>query len=116
MLVARVVARRVGVPDSPGQDAAAAIAEQVGDGSMLLVLTVATSLLLRRAGDREPPADRLRGLRMGPARAVDVGAEDRRRRDLSGLAFLHREPGDGRPCDGENQRVLHTRTSQILRR
>src|SRR5215467_11799196 len=37
-IVAQVVARRVGVPDSPGQDATAAIAEQVGDRSMLIVL------------------------------------------------------------------------------
>src|SRR6266487_3146562 len=37
-IVARVVARRVGVPDSPGQDATAAIAEHVGDGSVLIVL------------------------------------------------------------------------------
>ncbi len=37
-IVARVVARRVGVPDSPGQDATAAIVEQVADGSMLIVL------------------------------------------------------------------------------
>ena len=37
-IVARVVARRVGVPDSPGQDATAAIAEHLGDGSMLIVL------------------------------------------------------------------------------
>jgi predicted ATPase len=37
-IVAQVIARRVGVPDCPGQDAAAAIAEQVGDRSMLIVL------------------------------------------------------------------------------
>jgi predicted ATPase/DNA-binding SARP family transcriptional activator len=37
-IVARVVARRIGVPDSPGQDAAAAIVEHVGDRSMLIVL------------------------------------------------------------------------------
>src|SRR6266704_268212 len=37
-IVARVVAGRLGVPDSPGQDAVAAIAEQVGDRSMLIVL------------------------------------------------------------------------------
>jgi predicted ATPase/DNA-binding SARP family transcriptional activator len=37
-IVAQVVARWVGVPDSPGQDATAAIAEQVGDRSMLIVL------------------------------------------------------------------------------
>jgi predicted ATPase/DNA-binding SARP family transcriptional activator len=37
-IVAQVVARRVGVPDCPGQDAAAAIAEHVGDRSMLIVL------------------------------------------------------------------------------
>ena len=37
-IVAQVVARRVGVPDCPGQDAATAIAEQVGDRSMLIVL------------------------------------------------------------------------------
>src|SRR5205823_15051311 len=37
-IVARVVARQLGVPDSPGQDAAAAIAEHVGDRSMLIVL------------------------------------------------------------------------------
>ena len=37
-IVARVVAVRLGVPDSPGQDAAAAIAEHVGDRSMLIVL------------------------------------------------------------------------------
>ena len=37
-IVAQVVARRIGVPDCPGQDAAAAIAEYVGDRSMLIVL------------------------------------------------------------------------------
>ena len=37
-IVARVVAHRLGVPDSPGHDAAAAIAEYVGDRSMLIVL------------------------------------------------------------------------------
>jgi predicted ATPase/DNA-binding SARP family transcriptional activator len=37
-IVAEVVARRLGVPDSPGQDAAAAIADHVGDWSMLIVL------------------------------------------------------------------------------
>jgi predicted ATPase/DNA-binding SARP family transcriptional activator len=37
-IVAQVVARRLGVPDCPGQDAAAAIAEHVGDRSMLIVL------------------------------------------------------------------------------
>src|SRR6266536_3123011 len=37
-IVAGVVARRVGVPDCPGQDAVAAIAEHVGDGSVLIVL------------------------------------------------------------------------------
>src|SRR5205823_2093620 len=37
-IVAQVVARRLGVPDFPGQDAAAAIAEHVGDRSMLIVL------------------------------------------------------------------------------
>jgi predicted ATPase/DNA-binding SARP family transcriptional activator len=37
-ILARVVAGRLGVPDSPGQDAAAAIAEHVGDRSMLIVL------------------------------------------------------------------------------
>jgi predicted ATPase/DNA-binding SARP family transcriptional activator len=36
--VVQVVAHRLGVPDTPGQDAAAAIAEHVGDDSMLLVL------------------------------------------------------------------------------
>ncbi len=37
-IVAQVVARRLGVPDFPGQDATAAIAEHVGDRSMLIVL------------------------------------------------------------------------------
>ncbi|MGE5287809.1 MAG: BTAD domain-containing putative transcriptional regulator [Micromonosporaceae bacterium] len=37
-IVARVVARRVGVPDCPGQDATAAIVEHIGDRSMLIVL------------------------------------------------------------------------------
>ena len=37
-IVAQVVARRLGVPDFPGQDAAVAIAEHVGDRSMLVVL------------------------------------------------------------------------------
>ncbi len=37
-IVAGVVARRLGVPDCPGQDAVAAIAEHVGDGSVLIVL------------------------------------------------------------------------------
>jgi predicted ATPase len=37
-IVARVVARRIGVPDWPGQDAVAAIAEHVGDRSVLIVL------------------------------------------------------------------------------
>ena len=37
-IVAEVIARRLGVPDSPGQDAAAAIADHVGDWSMLIVL------------------------------------------------------------------------------
>jgi predicted ATPase/DNA-binding SARP family transcriptional activator len=37
-VVARAVARELGVPEGPGQDAAAAIAERVGDRSMLLVL------------------------------------------------------------------------------
>jgi predicted ATPase/DNA-binding SARP family transcriptional activator len=37
-IVARVVAGRLGVPDYPGQDAARAVAEQVGDGRKLLVL------------------------------------------------------------------------------
>ncbi len=37
-IVARVVASRLGVPDSPGQDAATAIAEHVGDRPMLIVL------------------------------------------------------------------------------
>src|SRR6516164_436615 len=37
-IVARVVARRLGVPDCPGQDAAAAIVAHVGDRSMLIVL------------------------------------------------------------------------------
>src|SRR5437773_1174262 len=37
-IVARAVARSLGVPDCPGQDAAAAIAEHVGDGSVLIVL------------------------------------------------------------------------------
>jgi predicted ATPase/DNA-binding SARP family transcriptional activator len=37
-IVARVVARGVGVPDCPGQRATAAIAEHVGDRSMLIVL------------------------------------------------------------------------------
>src|SRR5437773_3542423 len=37
-VVAQVVARRLGAPDWPGQDAAAAIAEQAGDRSMLIIL------------------------------------------------------------------------------
>ena len=37
-IVAQVVARRLDVPDFPGQDATAAIAEHVGDRSMLIVL------------------------------------------------------------------------------
>ena len=37
-IVARVVARRLGVPDCPGQDATAAIVAHVGDRSMLIVL------------------------------------------------------------------------------
>src|SRR5215469_8365870 len=37
-VVAQVVARRLDVPDSPGQDAATAIAEHVGERSMLIVL------------------------------------------------------------------------------
>ncbi len=37
-IVARVIARQLGVPDCPGQDAATAIAEHVGDRSMLIVL------------------------------------------------------------------------------
>src|SRR5215472_3463938 len=37
-IVAQVVARKLGVPDSPGQDAVTAIAENVGDGSLLIVL------------------------------------------------------------------------------
>jgi predicted ATPase/DNA-binding SARP family transcriptional activator len=37
-IVAQVVARRLGVPDCPGQDTAAAITEHVGDRSMLIVL------------------------------------------------------------------------------
>ena len=37
-VVAQVVARRLGVPDCPGRDAVAAIAEQVGGRSMLIVL------------------------------------------------------------------------------
>ncbi|HEY5984838.1 MAG TPA: BTAD domain-containing putative transcriptional regulator [Streptosporangiaceae bacterium] len=37
-IAARVVARRLGVPDCPGQDAAAAIVEHVGDRSVLIVL------------------------------------------------------------------------------
>src|SRR5205823_10199181 len=37
-IVARVVARSLGVPDSPGQDAAAAIVEHVAGGSVLIVL------------------------------------------------------------------------------
>jgi predicted ATPase len=37
-IVAQVVARQLGVPDSPGQDAVAAIAEHVGDRSLLIVL------------------------------------------------------------------------------
>ncbi len=37
-IVAHMVARRLGVPDSPGQDAVAAIAEHVGDRSLLIVL------------------------------------------------------------------------------
>ncbi len=37
-IVAQVVARRLGVADFPGQDAAVAIAEHVGDRSMLIVL------------------------------------------------------------------------------
>jgi predicted ATPase len=37
-VVARVVARQAGVPDWPGQDAVAAIAEHVGDRSVLIVL------------------------------------------------------------------------------
>jgi predicted ATPase/DNA-binding SARP family transcriptional activator len=37
-IVARVVAHRLEVPDCPGQDPAAAIAEHVGDRSMLIVL------------------------------------------------------------------------------
>jgi predicted ATPase/DNA-binding SARP family transcriptional activator len=37
-VVAQVVARQAGMPDWPGQDAVAAIAEHVGDRSMLIVL------------------------------------------------------------------------------
>jgi predicted ATPase/DNA-binding SARP family transcriptional activator len=37
-IVAHVVAGQLGVPDSPGQDAVAAIAENVGDRSLLIVL------------------------------------------------------------------------------
>ena len=37
-IVAQVVARQLGVPDSPGQDAVTAIAENVGDRSLLIVL------------------------------------------------------------------------------
>ena len=37
-IVARAVARSLGVPDCPGQDAAAAIAEHVGDRSVLIIL------------------------------------------------------------------------------
>jgi predicted ATPase/DNA-binding SARP family transcriptional activator len=37
-ITAQVVARRLGVPDFPGQDAAVAIAEHVGGRSMLIVL------------------------------------------------------------------------------
>src|SRR6266536_187850 len=37
-IVAGVVARRLGVPDCPGQDAVAAIAEHVGAGLRLIVL------------------------------------------------------------------------------
>jgi predicted ATPase/DNA-binding SARP family transcriptional activator len=37
-VVAQVVARRLSVPDSPGQDAATAIAEYVDESSMLIVL------------------------------------------------------------------------------
>jgi predicted ATPase/DNA-binding SARP family transcriptional activator len=37
-IVAQVIARRLDVPDFPGQDATAAIAEHVGDRSMLIVL------------------------------------------------------------------------------
>jgi predicted ATPase/DNA-binding SARP family transcriptional activator len=37
-IVAHVVARQLGVPDSPGQDAVTAIAENVGDRSLLIVL------------------------------------------------------------------------------
>ncbi len=37
-VVARVIAGRLGVPENPGQDPAAAVAERVGDGHVLLVL------------------------------------------------------------------------------
>jgi predicted ATPase/DNA-binding SARP family transcriptional activator len=37
-IVAQVIARQAGVPDWPGQDAVAAIAEHVGDRSVLIVL------------------------------------------------------------------------------
>jgi len=37
-IVAHVVARQLGVPDSPGQDAVTAIKENVGDRSLLIVL------------------------------------------------------------------------------
>jgi len=37
-IVAEVIARQLGVPDSPGQDAAAAIADHISDWSMLIVV------------------------------------------------------------------------------
>src|SRR5262249_46655632 len=37
-IVAQVIAHQLGVPDSPGQDPATAVAEQVGNRSILIVL------------------------------------------------------------------------------